>query len=78
MGKIMKRTGLGEVIILKMDFTDLQRQVIEVACLVLAKKEINAEDIQIIENSLGLWAASLIKNDTLVDEFYNYRRNEAD
>lgn len=49
---------------------------LEVVCLILGKKEINTEDIQIMENALSLWVASLIKNDSLVEEFYKYQRSE--
>ena len=42
----------------------------------LAKKEITIEDKQIIENALSLWVASVIRNENLIDDFYNYTRSE--
>jgi hypothetical protein len=72
----MKNTGLGEIILGKIDFKDLQKQVLEVICLILAKREIIAEDTLITENALSLWVACLIKNQTLIDEFYKYQRSE--
>ena len=45
-------------------------------CLILAKKEITIEDKQIVENSLGLWVVSLIRDQELIEEFYRYTRSE--
>jgi hypothetical protein len=40
----------------------------------LGKREILADDAQIIENALGLWVATLIKNGDLINEFYTFKR----
>lgn len=47
---------------------------LEVVSLILAKKDITNEDRQIVENALGLWLACLIKDNSLIDSFYNYER----
>jgi len=41
----MKETGLGEMVLSKIDFKALQNEVLEVACLILGKKEITADDV---------------------------------
>jgi len=46
--------------------------VLEVICLILAKKEIAVDDNSIVENALSLWVATLIKNGNLINEFYEY------
>ena len=72
----MRETGLGDVILNQIDFKKLQVQILEIVCLIMAKKEINIEDKQIVENALSLWVASLIRNENLIDEFYQYERSE--
>ena len=42
----------------------------------MAKKEINIEDKQIVENALSLWVASLLRNEDLIDDFYKYERRD--
>ena len=70
----MKETGLGESVLAKIDFKSLQNEVLEVTCLILGKKDITADDVQIMESCLSLWVASLIKSDYLIDDFYQYKR----
>ncbi len=41
----MRETGLGDIILEKIDFKTLQSEVLEVACLLLGKKEIQPEDV---------------------------------
>ena len=59
----------------KIDFGDLQREVLEVTSLMLAKREILPDDVLIIENALALWVAALIKNGDLINEFYSFKRD---
>ena len=66
----MKANDLGNLILSQIDFRVLQGEVLEVISLVLGKKEITAEDKNIVENSLGLWLACLLREPTLLDEFY--------
>ena len=40
---------------------------LEVISLILAKKEISNEDKLVVENSLGLWLACLLKDNSLID-----------
>lgn len=47
---------------------------LEVISLILAKKEISNEDKLVVDNSLGLWLACLLKDNTLIDEFYKFTR----
>lgn len=70
----MRECGLGTDILKKIDFQDLQAQLLEVICILLGKKELLSEDIMIIENSLGLWVATLIKNGNLLNSFYEFKR----
>lgn len=72
----MRETGLGETIIAKINFKDLQREILEIISLILSKKEISTEDAMIMENNLSLWVAILIKNDDLINDFYNFERSE--
>lgn len=72
----MKETGLAEIIMEKIDFKELQIQVLEIVCLMLNKKDINIEDKLIVENALSLWVASVIRNENLIDDFYSYKRSE--
>lgn len=72
----MRETGLGEAILEKIDFRSLQSEVLEVVCLILGKKEIQTEDIQIMESCLSLWVASLIKSENLIEDFYLYTRSD--
>jgi hypothetical protein len=50
--------------------------VLEIVCIMISKKEITSEDKQIIENALSLWVASVIRNENLIDDFYNYKRSD--
>lgn len=72
----MNESGLAEIIINQIDFRNLQNEVLEVVCLILGKKEISSEDVQILQNSLSLWVVILIKNEFLIEDFYNYKRTE--
>ena len=70
----MRSCGLGTDILQKIDFADLQIEVLEVISLMLCKREIQADDAQIIENALGLWVATLIKNGNLINKIYAFKR----
>lgn len=72
----MSETGLGEVIIEKINFKDLQKEILEIISLILSKKEINSADDMILENNFSLWVAILVKNDDLINEFYSFERPE--
>lgn len=50
---------------------------LEVICILLGKREIGPDDCSIIENALGLWAATLIKNGNLINDFYEFKREGA-
>ena len=62
-------------ILVKIDFAELQQEVLEVISIMLGKREILADDLQIIENALALWVATLIKNPTLISRFYTFTRD---
>jgi len=59
----------------KIDFSELQKEVLEVISIMLGKREILADDLLIIENALALWVATLIKNPTLINRFYSFTRD---
>jgi hypothetical protein len=42
--------------------------------MVLSKHEIAGDDSLIIEHALGLWLATLIKNGSLINDFYSFKR----
>jgi hypothetical protein len=70
----MRQSGLGEEILLSLNFKTLQIEVIEVISILLGKREIGPDDNQIIENALSLWVAILIKNGNLINDFYSFVR----
>jgi hypothetical protein len=74
LAKIIRESGQVSEILQKIDFSDLQTQALEVICLILGKKELGVDDTLIIENALGLWVATLIKNPSLINDFYQYKR----
>lgn len=58
----------------KIDFADLQAQILELISLVLGKNELAEDDTLIIEHALSLWLATLIKNGNLINNFYSFHR----
>lgn len=72
----MRETGLGEVIIERINFKDLQKEILEIISLILSKKEISNADAMILENNFSLWVAILVKNDDLINDFYGFERPE--
>ena len=68
----MKQSEQGTDILDKIDFADLQAQVLEVICLILQKKEVQLDESLIVENALGLWVSTLVKNNNLINKFYEF------
>lgn len=69
---MMKEENLGDLTLSHIEFDKLQSQVLEIVCLMLAKKDISLEDYRVIDNALNLWVACLLKNPELIKNFYNF------
>jgi hypothetical protein len=74
LARIIHQSGLNTDILNKIDFADLQAEILELISLILGKNELAEDDTLIIEHALSLWLATLIKNGKLINNFYSFHR----